>query len=68
MQDIYKNLSIGDQNNPEWLYYGLYADGKIITEIIVSIPLVEDENFEEYYQEYYHIICDILLENLVVIK
>ena len=44
--------------------YGLWADGKIIMEILFSGPLLEDGNYDEYYSD----ACDMLLENLVVIK
>ncbi len=64
MQDSYQNRDLGDINYSQWLTYGLYADGKIIMEIVLSVPLLQDGNYEEYYSD----VCDMLLENLVVIK
>ena len=64
LQEIYQNHNIGDPEYPEWLQYGLYADGKIVMEIVLSVPSLEDDNYEEYYSD----VCDMLLENLVVIK
>ena len=64
LQEIYKNRDLGDINYSQWLTYGLYADGKIIMEIVLSVPLLQDGNYEEYYSD----VCDMLLENLVVIK
>ncbi len=64
LQEIYKNRNIGDPNFSKLLSYGLYAEDKIIMEIVFSVPLLEDGNYEEYYSD----VCDMLLENLVVIK
>ena len=46
------------------LKYHLYCNGQKIVDITVSVPLLEDGNYEEYYSD----VCDMLLDNLVVIK
>ncbi|MBO5715774.1 MAG: hypothetical protein J6S23_05215 [Clostridia bacterium] len=61
--DIYPNR-LGVQTYQCGVSYGLWVDGEIIMEIVFSGPLLEDGSYEEYYSD----VCDILLENLVVIK
>ena len=63
LQNIYPN-QLGIKTYQCGIRYCLWADGKIIMEIVFSGPLLDDGSYEEYYSD----VCDMLLENLVVIK
>ena len=57
--DLYK-----DSTYQMGLIYNLYCNDQNIAEMEFLVSLLEDGNYEEYYSD----ICDMLLENLVVIK
>ena len=57
--DLYK-----DSTYQMGLIYNLYCNGQNIAGMEFLVSLLEDGNYEEYYSD----ICDMLLDNLVVIK
>ena len=47
-----------------WLIYGLYANEVLIMNIVFSVPLLENENYDERYSY----VADMLSENLVIVR
>jgi hypothetical protein len=47
-----------------WLIYGLYANEVLIMNIVISVPLLENENYDERYSY----VADMLSENLVIVR